>query len=223
MNATGLSQEQKTELSDAYRLADILRQERLAEVYYSKFPHMFLIDRIRERLSSLLQDEKEEEQRFVVPLGWIRMILEIAEDIVKNSPFPLTVVDNTGVIEQISPTYSAMVGYRVKDILNPGFFDRIYPGTERKLVDKSIDIYLKNGSYPDDVSFAVSRGNAFTHMAEQHKLRFPKSLELIPFPYPFATGTVRLNSGRPFEAIPGMDDTAPMPSVRFVTDEEEGF
>lgn len=218
MNGTGLSQDQKDELSDAYKLADILRRENLDEVYYSKYPHALLIDRIKEQLSFILESNTDEEKKFIVPLGWMQMVLEIADDIVKNSPFPLTIVDGAGVIEQISPAYSAMIGYTVKDILNPGFFDKIYPGVEGKMVRESIAFYVKNGYYPESASFLVSRGNTFSHIAEHNGFRPLKTLELIPFPYPFASGTVRLNTARPLESIPGMDDDT-VSSLRFVTDD----
>jgi len=37
------------------------------------------------------------------------MLLEIANDIVKNSPFPLTIVDKEGRVKQVGPAYVAAV------------------------------------------------------------------------------------------------------------------
>lgn len=208
MNGTGLSLEQRTELADAYKLADILRTQDIDLVHYSNPSYESLINRIKNELEVVLGDERGNKKQLILPLDWMRMILQIADDIVKNSPFPFTIVDENNIIEQVSPAYAAMVGYRVRDILEPGFFDKIYPGIEGNLVKQSIAKYVEQGYYPEDASFIVSRGSAFRSLEEQHHLHSLKSLELIPSPFPVKKmidgmvvneGTVRLNTARPLE------------------------
>lgn len=163
MNGTELLPEHRLDLTDAYTLADILRTEDMNLVHYSSPSYQLLIIRIKNQLSSILEHDAEQNS-LVLPLGWIKMILEIADDIVKNGPFPLTIINEKGVIEHISPAYAAMIGYTVSDILDSGFFDRIYPGVEGAIVKQSIAFYQKNGHYPEDISFLVSRGKKFREL-----------------------------------------------------------
>lgn len=109
MNGTGLSSEQQEELAKAYELTDKLRDRDLSSVYYSKHPSSLLMSRTQQKIDALLVSGTEEEKKLVTPLGWMNMVLSIADDIVKNSPFPLTIVGTQGTIEQISPAYAAIV------------------------------------------------------------------------------------------------------------------
>lgn len=127
MNGTELSPEQKIGLSDSYKLADILRTDDIEQVSYSTIPHALLIERINSEIKNILTKNIHNTAILLPLLKWSRMILDIKDDIVKNSPFPLTIVDNHGKIQDVSTAYSVITGYRVGEILKPGFFNKIYP------------------------------------------------------------------------------------------------
>ncbi len=214
MNGTGLLEKQKIELTELYKLANVLREEHMEHVHYSRPSYEALVTEIKDRLSCILGVDTESKKETTMTLGWMQMVLEIADDIIKNSPLPLTIVDRDGVIEHVSPAYAAIVGYTVNDILKPGFFDRIYPGIEGSMVKQSIQFYKENGHYPKGASFVVSRGKTFRPLEERKGIHTAKSIELIPSPYLFDEGTVRLNTARPLEPIDGLDDV-PLTDIHF--------
>ncbi len=161
MNGTGLLEKQRIELIELYKLANVLREEYMEYVHYSRPSYEALAIEIKDRLLSILDSGVEPKNDATIALGWMQMVLEIADDIIKNSPLPLTIVNEGGAIEHVSSAYATMVGYTVKDILKPGFFDRIYPGIEGAMVRQSIKYYKKNGHYSEGASFVVSRGKTF--------------------------------------------------------------
>jgi len=201
MDGTGLSEEQRTTLTNIYKFTDKVRSEYIDIVHYAQPSSDSLIVRLKGQISSILEHNSGTENTLATELSWLLMFLEMANDIIKNSPFPLTIVDKEGTIKRISPAYAAMVGYTVDEIIKPNFFNKIYPGIEGDLVRKSIEFYAKNGHYPEDASFIVSRGKEFYGLEKQNNLPSLGSLELNPSPYTFAEGTIRLNTVRPHESI----------------------
>jgi PAS domain-containing protein len=130
MSAKGLSYEQQEELLKIYKLADVLRKEYPKDVHYSRVSYSVVIERIQEEVQALLQPSNRNKMEARTSLQWIQMILKIAKDIIENSPPPLTIVSDNGQLEHVSSAYSAMVGYRVSEIIEPGFFDRLYLNIE---------------------------------------------------------------------------------------------
>lgn len=149
MNGTGFVPEQKREIMGLYTVADALRTKWLNYAHYSNPSYEAFIARIKADVMSIIKGDAEKDDTLLMSLAWLQMILEIADDIVKNSPFPLVIVDGKGAIEHISPAYATMVGYTVNDILNEGFFDKIYPpkSIERTVVNDNLAIYAKEGRY----------------------------------------------------------------------------
>ncbi|MDD2891442.1 MAG: PAS domain S-box protein [Candidatus Gracilibacteria bacterium] len=201
MNGTGLSEEQRMMLTNIYNFTDTVRSEYIDLVHYAQPSSDALIVRLKGQISSIFEHNSAKDNTLAIELSWLLMFLEMANDIIKNSPFPLTIVDKQGSIKRVSPAYAAMVGYTVDEIIKPGFFNKIYPGIEGDLVRESIEFYTKNGYYPEDASFIVNRGKEFYGLEKQNNLPSLGSLELIPSPYTFDGGTIRLNTARPHESI----------------------
>lgn len=198
MNGTGLSPEQQAELTRTYELTDMLRDQDLSSVYHSKYPCDLLMSRTQEKIDAILENGTDKERKLLMPLKWMNMVLAIADDIVKNSPFPLTIVGKQGAIEQISPAYAVMVGHTVDKILMPGFLWDIYRNMDKKILDQSEAYLAKNGRYPTGVLYEVFRGDDFCQVEEEMGIVMPRHTEIIPSPYLATDGCiVRLNSAVP--------------------------
>jgi hypothetical protein len=207
MNGTGLTVAQKEKLTDLYKLTDFLRTHFMNQVSYSNPSPDALIDRIHARLLSVLNDD------LTTSLSLMHMSLTLAKEIVINSPLPLTIINKQGAIECISPAYAATVGYTVKRILEPNFFDRIYPGIEGRLVKESIAAYQKNWFYPEASSFSLTRGNMFHKIEAKESIAPMTWLQFIPNLYTFDDGVVRANTVLPAAGLSWfgvLEDTRPM-------------
>ncbi len=138
MNGTGLNLEQKTKLTNLYKLTDRLRNDYMNVVSYANPSSALLVQRINQKLMCTLDDD-------CAPLfSLMDMTVKLSELIMNFSPLPASMVDKSGKITHISPAYAAAVGYKESQIRDEHFFDKIYPGVEGRLVKESIAAYMKN-------------------------------------------------------------------------------
>jgi hypothetical protein len=131
MNGTGFSTKQRTGLVDLYKLADKIREYKPGLVHYTKFRYEELVYRMKDRIVSIISDNTTDEDDVDFnTLTWVCMVLEIYDDIIKNSPLPITVIGNDREVQEISTAYAIIVGHKVETILNPDFVKVLYPGIE---------------------------------------------------------------------------------------------
>ena len=85
------------------------------------------------------------------------MVLEISADIVEKSPLPLTIIDEKGVTQQVSPTYAVMTGHEASNIIQPGFFRKVYLGLDEEILQRNLDYFTKHGRYPPETILTLTR------------------------------------------------------------------
>lgn len=198
MNGTGLSEEQKQILEDIYKLTNTFRTKDISSVHYMRTSFEDTICRVKEQVISTLWNSQKWENILTVKMDFIRIILEIANDIIRNSPFPLIIIDNKGCIECISPVYAILVWHSVADILKPGFFSQIYSMMEFNAL---MEFYKENGHYPYDTEFMINRGKFFVWSEKENNISIPDTIGIIPNLSYFKTHEVNFNTVLPLESI----------------------
>lgn len=119
MNGTGLTLSQREELSGLVVLTNTLRsKDSIENVYYTNPSYKSTIDKIVAEIHTIQEKKYSDSEEVLRSLSWMKLILEVADDIMRNSPFPITILDGKGVIEQISPAYSAAIGRDVNSIMH---------------------------------------------------------------------------------------------------------
>lgn len=113
MNTSGLSPAQKNLLDQFYQLTDKLRTPDFIDIsYYDNPSSELLLEKIKDKTYRLLNTTDPLKQQF----HWLEMLLNMASEIIRNSPLPITIADQDGNIRNISPAYAAGTGYTIAQI-----------------------------------------------------------------------------------------------------------
>lgn len=183
MNGTNLSEDQQSKLIKIYNLSEKLRETNNPILESPYISYSDSISRIRGEISTICNNTVHERSIAATSLHWMEAILRIANDIVRNSPIPLTMFNGKWELEKISVAYTTTVGYKVNEIIKPDFL-------------KNLIMEHREEPFTEEDPFKLIRGDHF--VSEEGENKIPWTIELIPSFYKAPDKSfVRINTAKP--------------------------